>query len=118
MVAERERKVQSPVEFRCHTGLINKDQAAVSLTSCWKKPIWSIPRQNILQISQTKASFITDDVTIVSALGTYELRYTPKKQVPAFLALFTETEEATIDAEIERLSLEIERRRSVLKPHS
>jgi hypothetical protein len=107
--------MQQTFQSRCQAGFLFIDQTTISLvTFLHREPIWRMPRNSMITFT-VKWRFISGDLEIVSAQGTYTLRYLPKKKVQEFMVLFSTPEIVPIESETQRLQFEIEQRRLELR---
>jgi hypothetical protein len=125
--------MQQPSMFQttCKDGHLLVDQLNISVVAPFNRLVWSIPRDSVTNVVQ-KHSFLSSEVEIYSAHGIYIVKTLPKPKANEFAALLaqpplhqsqpqqvqapqTQSAGIPIDAEIQRVKLEVEQRRLHLR---
>ncbi len=125
---------QSPIfQTTCKDGKLRVDQMNISVVALFHRLVWSIPRDSVTNIIQ-RPGVLSTGVEIYSTHGVYIVETLSKSKASEFAALFvhpappqvqpqqsptkpspvpeqTVPRDIPIDAEIQRIKLEIEQRR-------
>ncbi len=122
---------QAPIfQTTCKDGTLLVDGMNISLVAPFNRLIWSISRNSVTNIIQ-KPGFLSSEVQIYSAHGVYVVQTLPKPKANELVALFVHSAPQQvrpqqsqmmplqppvqtgipIDAEIQRIKMEIEQRR-------